>query len=201
MEQHEMECLAPARFQCAHCDKKFKQKKILEVHLASKHVSSRLQKHECDICSKKYLLLGSIGQNLIFHLFFPFLRFLSKNNLQIHVKNVHENTYLRVCEVCGKEFRSKMSFDVHMMSHAATGKPTEQCEECGQIILQHRMRFHRRSHLESKMNITCEICNLWFRTKDNLQSHKRFRHERIGFTCETCNKVFRTSKKLKARNI
>ena len=43
--------------------------------------------------------------------------FLKSNHLDFHLKNTHENLANYKCDLCGKEYRSKVNWERHKQSH------------------------------------------------------------------------------------
>lgn len=57
---------------------------------------------------------------------------MSKSILTSHIRGVHENAYVQICDVCAKVFKSKKILESHRELHFVTDvKPRLQCSICG----------------------------------------------------------------------
>ena len=83
--------------------------------------------------------------------------------LKRHVESVHKRSILYQCDKCGKTSYSAES-----------------------------MRSHKKTHIEIKPTIQCDVCYKLFKCKANLTAHKKWSHEGLKKTkeCEKCHKMF-----------
>ena len=144
---HEKECKYPIKHDkqiCNICNKKITQ---LKNHFKTIHEGQK--KFKCDVCKKL---------------------FSSKNNLEIHVKRVHEEKiYLRCCQFCNARYSSYQSLETHI-----------------EFV-----------HKDTKI-ITCDYCNKSFKKMCIFKRHVTIVHEGIrNIICPKCNKGFKEPVTLK----
>lgn len=52
--------------------------------------------------------------------------------LDSHIKNVHQNLYSNICDICAVMFKSKYSVEQHKVDvHGINAVPKVQCDKCG----------------------------------------------------------------------
>lgn len=102
------------------------------------------------------------------------------------------------CEICGKSFTVKASFEKHMLSH---GDKTErldqrqQCEHCGEWLLtKSGIYYHDKIHNAEIQQ--CNSCNIELPHKLALLAHNRKYHREPKYKCNYCGKLFDISSKL-----
>lgn len=130
----------------------------------------------------------------------PF-RFGSNTLLFNHIRSVHMEMYIRICDKCGKKSRCREDFERHMLTHKGVPASTVTCDICGtKVAYERALRQHKLiKHPEGgKVEYKCHLCP---RVSDNLLSHKRhvkYKHElSSNFKCSLCPKEFKTRPKLK----
>lgn len=113
-----------------------------------------------------------------------------------HIGSVHNNIYHHICDICGKKFKSKTSFQKHYDEHLGIVEPPAQCTICGAWLKnQHSLRVHHQTHEDTQF--ACDICGKFFKTKKNLSRHKGYWHRRErNLSCSYCDKVFREKRNL-----
>lgn len=62
--------------------------------------------------------------------------FANNSILQTHIRGVHENTSVYICEICAKSFKSKSLFERHGLLHSNVEQPRIQCHICNQWYVQ-----------------------------------------------------------------
>merc|ERR1739838_921395 len=114
------------RFKCDVCGKRFYCESYLDTHRKLHADSSAFA---CDACGKKFAAASSLAD---------------------HVKRVHENKFLNVCSICGKEIKSgTLTLKEHMARAHHIGKPSRLCEFCNKgfysanELKRHILRAHR----------------------------------------------------------
>ena len=77
-------------------------------------------------------------------------RFLSRNNLNIHTKEIHEKRKDFQCEICEIAFSRKSLYSKHMESHDETQKYTNQsyrCNLCEKVFSsEFKLKKHTSAH-------------------------------------------------------
>ena len=161
---------------CAECDRSFKSKKNLRVHMQNIHEGLR---HFCDQCGSSF----SVKQNLLNH---------------INVKHVDPEKKLKEiynCKECGKGFGRP--FNV-CNSHTYKDRSLKlTCDRCGFVTKgAQQLRHHQLSSRcdPSKVLVRkfhCTECGKGFTTEKSLRKHEKDFHI-VGkpFKCEMCNMGF-----------
>jgi len=144
--------LPPKTFICTRCGKAFERESYLMLHMAT-HNGDR--PFLCTVCSKSFTRNAKLRDHMLSHTDVrphvcqvcpdARLRFKSRCSLMKHMKRMHSERPLHVCEVCGKEFRYPYNLKVHMRAHS--GELPYKCTECGEAFL-HRgtWKNHVKSH-------------------------------------------------------
>lgn len=137
--------------------------------------------YNCDACNKSYN---------------------TEHYLKIHIRNVHEKAFTRICDVCGKEFCHKGAYDKHKrIFHSEKKLPKAQCQECG-AWLKHEMALYSHINLHHKKNndkkYICDICGKESPNNPALYTHKKKVHFMDkNFKCHMCDSAFKYEKTLK----
>ncbi|KAM7349710.1 transcription factor grauzone-like isoform 2-T2 [Cochliomyia hominivorax] len=159
-------------YECEHCSKRIRNYNLFKKHLRSHNKDKEV---ECHICNK---------------------RFCSEINLTRHIQNTHKYKKCHVCDVCGKKFKNKDSFQKHYASHQGIVEPAAQCSICNRWLKnKHSLRLHRFVH--EKNPTPCDVCGKIFETKHRLRKHKDYWHKSdLNLQCNFCEKVFRQERNL-----
>ncbi|KAJ4425747.1 hypothetical protein ANN_27943 [Periplaneta americana] len=110
LEDHE--CTRP--FKCDVCDKRFRNKKNVKVHMGCHTVHVRIHTGEkpfnCAVCNKD---------------------FRNKRDIYVHMRShTGENPF--TCKFCGRGFRYSNHLKVHVRIH--TGEKPFKCDTCGKVF-------------------------------------------------------------------
>lgn len=119
--------------------------------------------------------------------------------LKNHFYSVHREKKANVtCEVCGKSFNIKASFDKHMLSHVDKEErlaQRQQCEYCGEWLLSKSgIYYHEKIHNGEIQK--CKQCGKELPHKLALLAHIRKYHREPKFKCSHCEKSYDISSKL-----
>ena len=188
---------------CDQCEKRFKSKESLRLHVKSVHEGKMFS---CVQCEKSY------GNN---------------DNLKRHIGSVHEGVMYK-CDICGKDFKHKSVLKIHtenkhkgitfscphdnceksygkndnLRKHieSAHDNVVYSCDKCDKIYSHmQRLQSHNESVHEGKM-FSCEQCEKSFSRKDNLKVHIEGNHGDQKYICEKCKQVFAANSSLKRHN-
>lgn len=104
-----------------------------------------------------------------------------------------------ICDVCGKQFKSKYNHDVHKTTH--TNEYPLSCDICQRPFkYKELLTRHMAIHSGSKRK-KCEYCERTFSSKLGLKNHILITHEgKTLFSCEKCGKTFASAGNLKIHN-
>ncbi|XP_071744003.1 uncharacterized protein [Lepeophtheirus salmonis] len=162
-------------YDCDLCEKKFREKSLLDRHYARDHLH---RKYICDICEKE----------------FDMQRYLTK-----HKARVHPESFDYVCEFCGKKF----AINEYLNSHKKICKfrsPKQmnedndfQCSKCGKcftneiFLLNHSAMVHDKKRKDNH----CVTCDKYFVNPISLRHHMSTHDEnRPKYSCDFCNKEY-----------
>lgn len=106
-----------------------------------------------------------------------------------------------ICDFCGRKFKTKLSFEVHVDEHKGIYRKPAQCAICKEWVANEScLRMHNKRKHADDANIpsSCHICGSWHETKASLQYHIRYTHNlKKDFKCNLCDKTFKLKINLK----
>ncbi|XP_013104799.1 transcription factor grauzone [Stomoxys calcitrans] len=199
----------PEYFKCKHCEKVLSNRRCLKNHLES-HDESRKAKYNCEECGKNFFRSGSLAKHKLLHVpeeerKFQCIecdkKFASESLRTQHMKVTHLNKYAKICDVCGKAFRERYSFQRHLSEHTGIPTPNIECDLCGMKLTSiYGLNRHRRlRHTEENMQE--QICPYCSKVSPNIAAHKshiQYSHTmKRRHACHLCEKAFRRPKELK----
>lgn len=160
-------------YKCLECDKSFKLKQLLDIHI---DVHQRDRAWPCPQCDKAFYRKGDLAKHAVIHTgeknFACIMcdkSFSRYALLARHERLIHKDCEKYQCEECKKEFLSSDYYAEHMKSH-------------------------------DRQKYTCKICNKKFAYKQGLERHEVAQHSNEGsnslFSCEVCGENFGTMGKL-----
>lgn len=95
------------KFKCTSCVETFSSQELLDQHVSQEHV-----KEQCPYCDKSML----------------------RASLAFHIKNIHEQQFQIVCEICGKLSNRKEAHRLHYeYEHLHYQQNRFQCDICGKL--------------------------------------------------------------------
>ena len=122
--------------------------------------------------------------------------FLTKNSFEIHVSKHHEDRPHR-CVDCNKAFKLKSHLTEHIRIHNRL--PDFQCPSCEKAFYtQYKLKRHMRVHTGEKPFV-CQTCGIAFRNSGTLKRHT-FTHETVTFECLVCGKKLKSMESLVIHN-
>ena len=122
--------------------------------------------------------------------------FLTKNSFEIHVSKHHEDRPHR-CVDCNKAFKLKSHLTEHIRIHNRL--PDFQCPSCEKAFYtQYKLKRHMRVHTGEKPFV-CQKCGATFRNSGTLKRHT-FTHETVTLECLVCGKKLKSMETLVVHN-
>ena len=210
-----------ALHKCSQCEKMFKKKSNLKVHILNSHTEYDPAACVCGHCGKRFKNPLSLKRHLqTFHdeakkkavSVCPECgkQFKKATNLRIHLECVH-TTYQPgqwVCSLCLKELKNQHSLKSHMREvHAEKVeekdiKETFQCEECQKIFKKKKdLRGHKTAAHKVDLR-KCEVCSGEYKNQTALKQHLRLVHGPTEtVSCQLCFKSFKNLTRLKHHHL
>ena len=154
---------------------RFTSRVELDNHMKEKHGTQEGSFNiSCCICQKKFLL---------------------KNNLLKHLRNVHKQgeSNKHFCPTCGKQFYYKDDLRNHIPVHNGEMSfkcPIESCDKAYSTLK--ALKKHKKlSHEVDVSSVTCNICQKKLSTKFKLKAHMLVHTSAKPFSCVHCNETFK----------
>ncbi|ERL91116.1 gastrula zinc finger protein XlCGF57.1 [Dendroctonus ponderosae] len=178
---------------CTTCNKTFKSKYILNVHLKRHKFKGQFL---CTLCGKGFNSQGCLNRHTRVHTGEKNYqceicqkRFPSSNNLNIHLRT-HTGVKPYLCNLCGKSFSNRTGLNFHVRTHSKE-RPYA-CDVCGKSFgAQSHLDWHRMIHTGERP-FPCDQCDKAFIKKCDLQRHQSVHTGEKPFACSYCDKRFST---------
>ncbi|KAL1501563.1 hypothetical protein ABEB36_006864 [Hypothenemus hampei] len=178
---------------CTKCNKTFKSKYILNVHLKRHKLKGQFL---CTLCGKGFNSQGCLTRHTRVHTGEKkyqcevcLKRFPSSNNLNIHLRT-HTGVKPYLCNLCGKSFSNRTGLNFHVRTH--NKERPYVCDVCGKSFgAQSHLDWHKMIHTGERP-FPCDQCEKAFIKKCDLQRHQSVHTGEKPFTCQFCDKRFST---------
>ncbi|XP_077155424.1 uncharacterized protein LOC143817845 [Ranitomeya variabilis] len=178
-------------YSCTECERCFKKKSILIVHLR-RHTGEK--PFSCSECGKCFIRKSDlVGHQRIHKAEKPFCCitcgkcFAYRSQVSEHLRT-HTRKKPFSCSECEKCFKSKSDLDKHQRTH--TGERPYSCLECGKTFVQKTsLTNHQRIHTGEKP-FSCSECGKSFFVKDRLTRHEKSHIGEKSFSCVICGKCY-----------
>ncbi|KAF7268218.1 hypothetical protein GWI33_018677 [Rhynchophorus ferrugineus] len=178
---------------CTTCNKTFKSKYILNVHLKRHKFKGQ---YLCPLCGKGFNSQGCLTRHTRVHTGEKNYqcqicqkRFPSSNNLNIHLRT-HTGVKPYLCNLCGKSFTNRTGLNFHVRTHSKE-RPYI-CDVCGKSFgAQSHLDWHKMIHTGERP-FPCDQCDKAFIKKCDLQRHQSVHTGEKPFSCTYCDKKFST---------
>ncbi|CAG9768786.1 unnamed protein product [Ceutorhynchus assimilis] len=176
---------------CTICNKTFKSKYILNVHLKRHKFKGQFL---CTLCGKGFNSQGCLNRHARVHTGEKNYqceicqkRFPSSNNLNIHLRT-HTGVKPYLCNLCGKSFSNRTGLNFHVRTHSKE-RPYG-CDVCGKSFgAQSHLDWHKMIHTGERP-FQCDQCDKAFIKKCDLQRHQTVHTGEKPFACSYCDKRF-----------
>ncbi|XP_065203762.1 zinc finger protein 93-like [Planococcus citri] len=164
------------KFQCVHCDRTFRKKSFLSVHI-KRHLYAGDSEFVCKVCKKTFT---------VYRYYKRHLQSVSHQN-----KNGEDNPIFK-CDICKKLFSSRDSLSRHQLRTHFTGDKRLKCPLCDfKTALATSLSRHVNLHTENRKFI-CDQCGSCFHTLSALKDHTVYVHSNErNYSCEICGQRFK----------
>lgn len=98
------------------------------------------------------------------------------------------NRPVRKCNLCGKEFVSKIYLDRHIEYHAWFPSIHE-CDICGRKIKEKKDLMDHMRHMHTGIKFPCKLCGKEFSRSSYVHMHMRMHNEIRPYQCAVCGKL------------
>ncbi|CRK96716.1 CLUMA_CG009919, isoform A [Clunio marinus] len=179
---------AKNNFECHICQKYFKDKKRVKVHIQRVH--KQIKDHKCDECEYRA------------HTKWDILRHIKTN----HLPRDADPKDLRICPDCGKVLKGNNHLNFHIKTkHLKLTKYS--CDLCAfKSYGKYQIRLHIEIHhlpLELRKGFPCDLCSSVLTTAMSLKTHKTHKHSGLRPHQCYCGKSYALRETLKShiRNV
>ena len=160
-------------------------------------------KRDCENC--RGIIQDHLKNHLVLHVHCDLCVYESKSSLNLKF-------WKRVCNICGKKYKSEQSKEIHLYKH---DNNEEKCEYCGKIFVnqftyqrhlseQHRVHQHANNgpfegmKEDDYFKYVCPICTKDFNYERNVYAHMfevHFKHSMCR--CKVCGEIITKKSNLK----
>nr|XP_015834133.1 PREDICTED: zinc finger protein OZF isoform X18 [Tribolium castaneum] len=147
-------------YKCKPCDIFFEKKHSYVTHFARNH---KFKKYKCRFCE---------------------CRFVDTELLECHYES-HSNLEQLYCKLCDKYISNPHNYIRHQKRHEST--PGLLC--CGRIF-SNEQTFQRHRDFSHNTGFNCNLCEMFFNTKDAYKKHMDVHAGKLPYGCGQCDKRF-----------
>jgi KRAB domain-containing zinc finger protein len=194
------------RFSCSHCEKSFKTRPGLTVHLV-KHSIGDAKSFQCHVCGWTTIYRQQYYEHIKAHTakrdlecFHCSKKFTKKSLLILHMQtHLSERNFICNIDDCRKAFKTYNSCYAHKRKHQNSAKKYN-CASCDKVFSsQSVLLSHVKAHTGESFTCHFEGCSKSYAHKQNLNMHLLTAHvqrEKV-FECEICQKILSNSNALR----
>ncbi|XP_063222108.1 gastrula zinc finger protein XlCGF26.1-like [Bacillus rossius redtenbacheri] len=183
---------------CEICAAAFMQRSHLATHMRRHNTERRFKCHECGSFFKTK---SSVYFHMKCHLEAPFVckicskEYPERKKLMRHVRIIHASLDLYPCKKCGKTFKTRQKYELHLTLH--TGLKPFACDLCQKtFVYKSTYVQHMHSH-ELHKAFKCDLCPKEYAICADFKKHYRNHSENRPFQCPFCTKSFTLKSTLK----
>ncbi|XP_068996461.1 zinc finger protein 335-like isoform X2 [Embiotoca jacksoni] len=203
----------PELFKCLQCNYRCKRWSSLKEHMFNHEGTKPFKCEECDYTSvyKKDVLRHSAVHNKdkrrknelvpkvsefpcpVCHRVYPMQKRLTQ-----HMKT-HSSEKPHMCDKCGKSFKKRYTFKMHLLTHIQThGDNKFKCEFCDYACENKKLLLnHQLSHTNDRP-FKCDYCKYSTAKEEFLVSHLAIKHTgEKPFSCDMCHFMTKHRKNLR----
>ncbi|TMW41556.1 hypothetical protein DOY81_013366, partial [Sarcophaga bullata] len=198
----------PNYFKCSLCVKTFATRRGLELHADAHKPRERL--YNCDECGKSYFKEHVYKRHKLTHIPENEKKFqcsqCEKKYATDYLRRQHEDIThskknVKICDICGKAFGNRDTFQRHIEQHAGVPLELISCDICGvKLVNKAGLRKHIKM-CHTAENLKEQICPHCSKVSPNLNAHRmhiRFSHlMQRKHSCHLCAKAFKRPLELK----
>lgn len=193
------------RFPCADCDKRFTNRRSLQIHRVM-HTKER--NYVCELCGSTHKRPHELtlhmrdmhSENQTYRCDVCFQCFKTKSDLKAHCFGDHVDT-VTDCIVCKQKLMTPFSIYTHCLKHA--GYRDFDCDVCGRAFKTKKaLTDHQKTHNQNRKPYKeCPKCGkaIYSRSHyyEHVNSHAGDSHEIVRFPCTMCESTFQHTSSLK----
>lgn len=187
------------KMKCTMCEKYFSEIVLMKRHYSKSHKVRG--SYPCPLCKRKFVRLCELvrhQQNKKLYQCAACNKCYTKPGLLNHHEKVHTASVTpRICETCGRSFKSLAYLILHQSKHRE--RQPSVCSYCGK---QFRTKDCLRAHLVRHTGgYPCPVCGKKFYQKTYLKWHLYKHTGQEPYLCDTCGKGWPNAAQLKLHMI
>lgn len=209
LKKHEQEHIAlNGGLECHFCGKKFRIRNLIREHIRMVHFTDKTDpnrvRYTCDLCGRSYSEKASLrNHKRDKHSDNPKIKRKvlcplcgkSVQSVAVHIYHMHETHEMLTCDLCQKQFKSKMTLRSHFHAkHIVRTEPNVGCPECSKSFkTEGQMKDHlQRVHYTTEQKFQCDICLTKFKSQQSYRFHMKMHQASLDFRCDVCGSGFKT---------
>ncbi|XP_061076437.1 zinc finger protein 335 isoform X2 [Conger conger] len=209
----------PERFKCLQCSYRCKRWSSLKEHMFNHEGTKPYKCEECDYSSVyrkdvvRHSAIHNKDKKKKADMFFPGASQVPRNTqfpcpvcnrvypmqkrLTQHMKT-HSTEKPHMCDKCGKSFKKRYTFKMHLLTHIQSYGNRFKCEFCEYTCDNKKLLLnHQLSHTTDKP-FKCDYCKYSTTKEDFLVSHMAIKHTgEKPFSCDFCHFMTKHKKNLR----
>lgn len=119
----------------------------------------------------------------------PETEIMEKKRKRKRERSKRYNRPVQQCNLCGKDFVSKVYLDRHIENHAWFPSMHE-CDICGRKIKEKKDLMDHMRHMHHGIKFPCKLCGKEFSRSSYVHMHMRMHNEIRPYQCAVCGNRF-----------